>query len=114
MSGNTEHLRAALACLALAAAAGRAANTNWIPTGSGDWSTGSNWSAGEPTIANQDRAIVNNGGTVLVGAGEECYGLTLGNSTGQTGTARVLVISIHILVENLRGNPSHDARSTAR
>ena len=48
------------------------ADTYWQGT-TGNWSTGSNWTSGEPTSS--DYAYINNGGTAQItsGNGEDCY-----------------------------------------
>jgi len=60
-----------------------ASQTCW-DRATGDWSNGSNWTAGEPT--GELEAHVDNGGTVTVSnAGEVCWGLYAGETAWNTG-----------------------------
>ncbi len=58
----------------------------WQHTGTGNWSTGSNWSAGEP--GPDDWTFINNGGTAQITApnDEACSQLYLGEGSGDSGT----------------------------
>ena len=59
----------------------------WVGA-SGDWTTGTDWSpAGAPTAFND--AIISNGGTALITSSVTARSLTLGQSTGTSGTAGI-------------------------
>src|SRR5690606_17025846 len=63
-----------------------AVDTSWN-AGVSDWSNPSNWSAGEPNQVN--RAVISNGGTALIGTGEETNGMIVGWNAGQSGAIRI-------------------------
>ena len=72
----------AAAVLLLASPPARA-DIAWTLSGTGDWSTGSNWNGGVPTVSST--ADIFNGGTVTVTlTGEACNTLSIGGSKGGT------------------------------
>lgn len=72
--------------LGLFPAVASAADTTWT-AGDSDWSTGTNWSGGEPTSTN--RAVINNAGTAHVAVGEQTNGLLLGSAAADSGTLKI-------------------------
>ncbi len=58
----------------------------WVD-GDSSWFTGGNWSGGVPTLANNTQ--INNGGTARINTGGAATtkNFTLGNATGDVGTA---------------------------
>lgn len=56
------------------------AQTTWINPGTGNWSNPDNWDAGEPTAG--VRAILNNGGTIIIDQSDEESGLADINGQG--------------------------------
>jgi len=70
----------------LAANFAQAGDTYWQNPGTGNWSTDSNWTSGEPNSG--DDASINNGGTAQITApsDEFCRYLYLGHGPGDSGT----------------------------
>lgn len=75
--------------LALAPAICVLAGDTYWQVGEGNWSTGSNWSYGEPYSA--DSAYINNTGTAHITLpGEKCERLWLGQNPGARGTVKMI------------------------
>ena len=76
-----------------------AADKTWN-VASGDWSSGTNWTGGEP--GSGDDALVNNNGTVTISlSGEVANNLYLGQNTSTSGlvnmTAGTLTVSLALV-----------------
>lgn len=64
-----------------------ATTTSWQVT-TGDWGTGANWSAGEPSST--VNADISNGGTAQISSGANTIdALTIGNGSSQTGNLQI-------------------------
>jgi len=80
-----------------------AGETYW-QVGSGNWSSFSNWTNGEPYSSN--RAYINNGGTAqIIFPGETCQRLWLGGDLGTSGTVQMNAGNLTVIErENVGSN----------